>query len=129
MGEVGNYIRIQNEVIEKYRITIDEHSTCWRRMHAHVKQRRVCKWHQKNSILCTFELFHEIGHIETTKSNMRRAESEFYATQWAIDKAKEYSLVIPEDIIMRYQRYINRERDRGIRRHGAGYPADLTLKT
>lgn len=44
-----NYKEIQNEVINKYRIKIEEHSTCWGRMHAHVKERKICKWHQKNS--------------------------------------------------------------------------------
>lgn len=120
----GRYTAIQNEVISKYRIKLDEYSTCWGRTHAHVKERRICKWHPKNSIASTFDLLHEIGHIETTKSNMRRCEEEYYATQWAIDKCKEYGLTIPDNIIKLYQDYIDRELARGQRRHGSGYDAE-----
>ena len=115
---------IQDQVIKEYRIDICDGTKCkndWRRTHAHVKIRRVCKWEQSSSIQSTFTLFHEIGHIETTKTYMRRAESEYYATVWAINKCKEYGLTIPEKVVNRYQRYINMEIDRGIRRGGTGY--------
>lgn len=125
-----SYIDIQNEVIKKYKVDICDGSKCkndWHRTHAHIRPRRVCKWKQANSIQSTFTLFHEIGHCMTTKSGMRRAEEEYYATVWAIDKAKEYGLEIPKKIIMEYQDYIDDEIDRGIRRGGTGY-GDLTLK-
>ena len=125
---MGKYTDIQNEVVEKYRIKLDENSDCWSRMHAHVKQRRVCKWHQKNSIAATFDLLHEIGHIETHKSGMRRCESEYHATVWAIERCKEYGLDIPERIIKTYQDYIDMELDSGVRRGGRMYPNDLRLK-
>ena len=112
------YIKIQEEMIEKYRINICENSTCWGRTHAHIRERKICKWKRVNSIKNTFTLFHEIGHIETTKSGMRRCEEEYYATAWAIEKFKEYGLKVPEDVIELYQDYINREHDRGIRRGG-----------
>lgn len=112
------FIEAQNEVIKKYRITICTNSTCWNRMHAHVKERKVCKWKQANSIRCTFDLFHEIGHIETHTAKMRRCESEYYATVWAMDRCKEYGLEVPESIIKVYQDYINMEHDRGVRRGG-----------
>lgn len=115
---------IQDQVIEEYRIDICDGTKCkndWRRTHAHVKIRRVCKWKQSSSIQSTFTLFHEIGHIETTKSTMRRAESEYYATVWALNKCKEYGLEVPEKIINVYQRYIDMEIDRGKRRGGTGY--------
>ena len=125
------YKEIQNEVIEEYRIDLCDGTKCkndWHRMHAHVRERRVCKWKQSNSIQSTFDLFHEIGHIETTKSTMRRAESEYYATVWAIDKCREYGLDIPDKIIADYQRYIDMEIDRGIRRGGTGY-GKLDIRT
>lgn len=119
-----NYINIQNEVIQKYRIDICHGDKCrndWQRTHAHVKIRRVCKWKQANSVQSTFTLFHEVGHIETTKSTMRRAESEYYATVWAIDLCNQYGIEIPDKIIERYQKYIDMEIDRGQRRGGTGY--------
>lgn len=119
---------IQDEVIRDYRIKLDEHSSCWGRCHAHIRQRRICKWHPKNSVQSTFDLFHEIGHIETTKSGMRRCEEEFYATQWAIEKAKEYDIDIPDHTIKEYQDYIDMELARGIRRHGSNYTTNLNLK-
>lgn len=116
-----NYKQIQEETIKQYRIDICDGTKCsndWSRTHAHVKKRRVCKWKQANSIKSTFELFHEIGHIETTKSWMRRCEEEYYATVWALEKCNEYGLIIPDAEIERYQKYINMEHDRGIRRGG-----------
>lgn len=78
----------------------------------------MCKWKQANSISSTFTLFHEVGHIETTKSTMRRCESEYYATIWEIDKCHEYGIDVPDSIIKTYQDYINMEHDHGIRRGG-----------
>ena len=119
-----NYIEIQNEVVKKYRIDLCDGTKCksdWSRTHAHVKQRRVCKWKQANSVQSTFTLFHEIGHIMTTKSNMRRAEEEYYATVWAIQECKHYNIEIPKKTIDDYQEYIDMEVDRGKRRGGKGY--------
>ena len=120
------YIQIQNEVIKKYRIKIEEHSKCYGRMHAHIRERKICKWIQRSSVQCTFDLFHEIGHVETTKSYMRRAEEEYYATCWAIDRCKEYGIKIPERLLHDYQRYILLEVARGKRRGGTDY-AELNL--
>ena len=102
------YLEIQNDVINRYNID------------------RVCKWKCANSIQSTFALLHEIGHIETTKSKMRRAEAEYHATIWAMIKCKEYGLDVPGSIIKVYQDYINIEIERGKRRGGSGY-GDLTL--
>lgn len=115
------YIQIQNEVISKYRIEICENSSCWGRTHAHVRERRVCKWKQANSLSSLFELLHEVGHIETTKSFMRRAESEYYATVWALEQCELYGVTVPQKTIDKYQRYIDLEKARGRRRGGTGY--------
>lgn len=126
------YQQIQEDAIKKYRVTIDEDSKCRMRMHAHVKERRICKWHPKNSALATFELLHEIGHVETKTRLMRRCESEYAATQWALERCKEYGVKVPEKVLKRYQDYIWRELDRGIRRKGNFLPNMkelLTLKT
>ncbi len=125
------YTDIQNEVIQKYHIDLCNGSKCkndWHRTHAHIKERRVCKWKQANSIQSTFDLFHEIGHIETTRSTMRRAESEYHATVWAINTCLEYGLDIPNSIINRYQKYIDMEIDRGKRRGGSGYGSLKLIK-
>ena len=123
------YLEIQNDVINRYNIDLCDGSKCandWHRTHAHIKERRVCKWNCANSIQSTFALFHEIGHIETTKSKMRRAEAEYHATIWAMIKCEEYGLTVPEHIIKKYQNYIDMEVDRGKRRCESGY-GDLTL--
>lgn len=120
-----NYKDIQNEVIKKYRIDLCDGTRCkdgdWSRTHAHPKQRRVCKWKQANSVQSTFTLFHEIGHIETNKSWMRRAEQEYFATVWAIEECEKYGIEIPTRLILEYQWYIDDEIDRGLRRGGTGY--------
>ena len=122
--KMNKYTEIQNEVIEKYNVDIcngDKCSNDWSRTHEHIKERRVCTWQQKNSINSTFTLLHEIGHLETTKSTMRRCESEYYATLWAIDRCKEYGIKIPIKIIERYQDYIDNEKIRGQIRGGSNY--------
>lgn len=126
------YIDIQDEVIRKYKIDLCDGTKCedgdWSRTHAHVRERRVCKWKRAGSVESTFTLLHEIGHIETTKSSMRRVESEYYATMWAIERCHEYGLIVPEAVKKRYQEYIDRELDRGRRRGGTGYMASYKLE-
>ena len=130
-----NYTEIQNEVIKKYRVDLCDGTKCkdgdWSRTHAHPRQRRVCKWKQANSIVSTLTLLHEIGHIETTTSKMRRCESEYHATVWAINILKEYGIAdrVSDKQKTLYQEYIFRELDRGLRRGGKGLPTkeELTL--
>ena len=115
------YIDIQKELVQRFNIVVDSESKCWGRMHAHVKSRKVCKFHFKNSVVATFDLLHEIGHIETSRPKMRRAEDEYSATVWALKMAREYGLTIPDKTIQLYQDYIDMEKERGIRRGGSGY--------
>ena len=118
------HAEIQADVIKRYRVDICDGTKCkndWRRTHAHVKSRRVCKWQQANSIQSTFTLLHEVGHIETTTATMRRAESEYYATVWALERAKEYGLTVPKKTLDLYQSYIDYTKRRGERRGGSGY--------
>ena len=120
------YIDIQNDIVKRYRIRLRPDSDCWGRTHAHIKQRTVCKWKQRNSVASTFALFHEIGHIVNNKGYLRRAEQEYYATVWAIDMFREYGLDVPERIIDNFQKYIDSEVRRGVRRGGTNY-GDLSL--
>jgi hypothetical protein len=132
-----NYTEIQQEVIKKYRIEICDGTLCdgtkcphaWRRTHSCTMARKIYKWDFKNSIRATFDLFHEIGHQETHTKKMRRCESEYAATVWAIDRMREYGLVdkINEKTRKLYQDYILRERDRGARRGGKNYPTKAEL--
>lgn len=116
------YIEIENELIKKYKILIIQNSGCRSRMHAHCDgSRRICKWEACNSLVNLFELAHEIGHIMTKTSKMRRCESEYFATVWAIQELAKYNLQVPENQIKAYQRYIYRELNRGLRRGGSGY--------
>ncbi len=113
------YIGIQNEVVQRYAIDLCDGSKCrsdWHRTHAHLKLRRVCKWKQANSFASTFTLLHEVGHIVTNTQSMHRYEQEYYATQWAIDRCRDYGLAVPERTVEQYQRYIDLELERGIRR-------------
>ena len=125
-----NYKQAQDIAIERYKVKLNPCSSCRGRMHAHPKKRMVCKWHPKNSIQATFDLFHEIGHIETTRAGMRRCEAEYEATEFAIKLCVEFGFAIPIKTIADYQSYIYMERDRGIRRHAQNMPSedDLRLK-
>ena len=121
MKRTKTYLEIQHELVERYRIRLNPKSKCYSRMHVHPKVRMICKWNYKNSAEATFELLHEIGHIENNTSKMRRAEEEYYATVWALEKCREYGVEVPQRIFQRYQEYIDREKDRGIRRGGQAY--------
>ena len=126
---MGKFTEIQDSLLSQYRIQLCDGSMCsndWSRTHVHVRQRRICKWVRKNSIQSTFTLLHEIGHIESHSSNMRRAEKEYEATRWALDKAKELGIDVPDSVISFYQDYIDRTKDRGVRRGGSKY-TDLKL--
>lgn len=122
---MGKFTKIQDDVIKRFDVNLCYGELCpeghdWHRTHAHVKERRVCKWAKKNSIQSTFTLLHEIGHIETTKSTYRRCESEYYATVWALKEARDtYNLDIPDKVIQEYQDYIEEEYNRGKRRGGS----------
>ena len=124
-----NYKKIQDNLIQQYKINVVENSTCYSRTHIHVKQRKLCKWKQASSVLSTFTLLHEIGHCENNNSKMRRCEEEFYATQWALDKCRELGIDVPQNIIDRYQKYVYNELERGLRRNGSNYPSkdEMTL--
>ena len=122
-----SYTDIQNEVVRKYRVKLEPDSTCWGRTHAHPKQRKVCKWKSHNSVKSTFTLLHEVGHIETKQGWMRRTESEFYATKWALERCHEYGLKIPVKLFELYQDYIDEELYRGLRRGGQNY-GNLSLR-
>lgn len=129
----GRYCDIQQEVIKAFNIDICDGSKCksdWSRMHAHVRGRRVCKWVPKNSSQATFDLLHEIGHIEANTANMRRCEQEFHATRWAIEQSLKYGICVSDKTKELYQEYIYRTLDRGIRRGGRNLPSreDLALK-
>lgn len=122
---------IQKDVIQKYRIDICDGTKCandWSRTHAHLKQRRVCKWKQSNGIVSTFTLLHEVGHIVANDGKMRRCEQEYYATKWALEEAKRYDLEVPQQLIDRYQRYIYRELERGLRHNGKNYPSKEDMR-
>lgn len=54
-----------------------------------------------------FAFLHEIGHILTNRSTMKRYEMEYLATQWALDEAKRIGFQVPREYISTYQRYIN----------------------
>lgn len=118
----SKYIEIQEELIQRYKINIVKNSTCRSRTHAHCDgSRRICKWNQVNSLQSLFTLAHEIGHIMTKTSKMRRCESEYYATVWAIQELDRYNIKPTEKDINDYQKYIYMELDRGLRRGGSNY--------
>lgn len=114
------YLAIQQTIVLQYRIKLNPKSDCWGRTHAHIKKRMVCKWKPANSINSTFLLAHEIGHIENNRAGMRRCEEEYYATIWAIKELFKHGIVPTEypKIIYDYQKYIDNEYDRGVRRGG-----------
>ena len=77
-----------------------------------------------------FAFLHEIGHIMTNTTKMKRCEQEYRATQWAIQEAQEIGFKIPKSYINRYQEYIWNWRETSVKCHGKNIPTyeELTLK-
>ena len=112
-----DYIQIQNNAIHQFKAVIVENSKCWRRMHAHTDgSRKICKWVQKNSYASTWALLHEIGHLETYKTSMCRAESEIAATEWQINYLREIHIPVKRKLLDKYKEYITRTHERGLKR-------------
>ena len=57
-----------------------------------------------------------VGHIETHKSTMKRAESETEATRWAIAYIKRLNLPVKRKVVNQYKDYIKMTYERGKRR-------------
>ena len=76
-----------------------------------------------------FATLHEIGHIMTNTTKMKRCTQEYLATQWAIDEAKRIGFNVPKDYIETYQDYIWNWRDRAIKLKAKVVPTveELTL--
>ena len=112
------YKEIQAKVIQEYKINIVENSKCWRRMHAHCSDgsRRICKWRPAESYIALYSLLHEIGHIETWKKRMKRAEEESVATLWANQEIKKLGLKLKRKYCQQYKDYIAMTYRRGLRR-------------
>lgn len=116
---MNKYITIERDLVSKYKIVLNPYSTCRSRTHAHSDgTRRICKYTYTNSIESLFTLAHEIGHIMTYRTKMRRCESEFMATVWALQELSKYDVEVPLKVVDAYQSYINNEMDRGLRRGG-----------
>lgn len=127
------YKDLQESLIKKYRIKLNPSSRCYGRTHVHVKKRMICKWKQSSSAESTFTLLHEIGHCENNSSKilnreMRRCEQEYYATQWALDRCRELGIAVSDKMIERYQTYIYKELERGLRKGGSSYPTRDEMK-
>ena len=74
-----------------------------------------------------FDLLHEIGHIQTNNTSMKRCEEEFYATQWAINHADKYNIKISEQTLNDFQDYIWMWREVGIKHRAKHMPSKQQL--
>jgi len=75
----------------------------------------------------TFDLLHEIGHIRTNTSKMKRCEQEFFATQWAIDEFKKCGYSISDKRKKEFQNYIFKWRETGIKLKAKNMPTKEQL--
>ena len=77
-----------------------------------------------------FTTLHEIGHILTNNNKQLRCVQEYLATQWALDRAREYDLTVSSLTLKTYQDYIWKYRDSSQKRKCKNVPdrEALTLK-
>lgn len=110
MAEItGMYIAVQNRQIEEYSVIlcdgmIDGCQCEHHRLSAHRcayhdgdENRRIRNWKQENSVLSTFILLHEIGHLQEHCDY--RVEDEYRATEWALHKCLELHIYPDRDMI------------------------------
>lgn len=71
---------------------------------------------QNPTIDNVFEFLHEVGHLETNTTKMKRCMQEYLATQWAIDEYQKYGIKPSKETIDIYQEYIYGWRERYISR-------------
>lgn len=65
-----------------------------------------------------FALLHEVGHIKTNTTQMKRYYQEYLATQWALDESKNWGFEVYKYFIDVYQEYIYKWRERSIKLKG-----------
>lgn len=75
-----------------------------------------------------FDLLHEIGHCMTNEKGMKRCLEEYLATQWALDHMKKYNVKITRKRIEKFQKYIFKWREIGIKHGGKNMPTVEQLK-
>jgi hypothetical protein len=126
-------LQIQNGIIAEYRNTIHFRPTNEKGAYCYVPE-RIIYLHTDSFFNPTpsslFDLLHEIGHIMTNKSGMKRCEEEYYATQWAISEMKKYDYMISDKRKDEFQQYIWKWRDTSIKLKAKTVPSreELTLK-
>ena len=74
-----------------------------------------------------FDLLHEIGHIKTNTSKMRRFEEEYSATKWAIVQAKKYNITLSLSDRKDFDDYILGLVDSCRKRNGKNIPDNSEL--
>ena len=85
---------------------------------SYLKSRRVClpaDTFSNPTVWSVFAFLHEVGHIKTNTTKMKRYEQEYHATQWAIKEAKRRGFKVPKNIINIYQKYIWKWRETSIK--------------
>lgn len=126
-------LQIQNNLMEKYRDTISFRITNEKGAYCYIPERIIylsCNNFLNPTPNSLFDLLHEIGHIMTNKSGMKRCEEEYYATQWAIEEIKKYGYEISNKRKDEFQQYIWKWRDTAIKLKAKITPSreELTLK-
>ena len=123
MAEVtGIYTEIQNRLIEEHDVILcdgvidgyrcEHHKVSVHRCAYHKgrKNRRIRNWKQENTILSTFILLHEIGHLQ--KHYAYRVEDEYRATEWALQMCKRLHISVNRDMVSSKQISIMRMYDK-----------------
>lgn len=73
-----------------------------------------------------FDVYHEIGHLETNTEDMETYQQEYLATVWAIQAMNERKLYIAPRTVTLYQKYIVEYRDKSVGR-GTVSDEDIAL--
>lgn len=122
---------LQYEVINKYKEIIDFRVSSQTVAYCYVPE-RIVYIHTHDFLYPTvnsfFDLLHEIGHILTNTSDMKRCQEEFYATEWAINEMKKYGYELSDERKNEFQQYIWKWRETGIKLKGKNMPNKNQLK-
>lgn len=118
-------LETQNEIINKYKNTINFRVNNKDCAYCYVKE-KIIYLNGRDLLYPTaeslFDLLHEIGHIITNTSKMKRCEEEYYATQWAIKEMKEYGYTISNKRKKEFQQYIWKWQETGVKLRAKNIP-------
>ena len=109
------YIYQMDKIINEYSGKYEFHSTKEYSAYCYIGTKEIYIPESYKRYPCSkflFDIYHEIGHLETNSLDMESYQQEYLATVWAIKTCNKRKIRIAPQTIAMYQRYIGEHRDK-----------------